>query len=52
VASGRPQTLLEFARYWWSFWAATGSLLPGALPYRVGEIMRLVPEMPVRESGA
>ncbi len=52
VASGRPQTLLEFAHHWWSFWGATGRLLPGAVPYRAGEIMRLVPKMPARESGA
>lgn len=45
VASGRPQTLLEFAEYWWRHWQAGGKLLPGALPYRANEMMRLVPEM-------
>lgn len=45
VASGRPQTLLEFASYWWSHWNAKGKLIPGAVPYRAGELMRLVPEL-------
>jgi nucleoside-diphosphate-sugar epimerase len=43
VASGRAQTLLEFATYWWAHWGATGQLQPGALPYRRSEIMRLIP---------
>ncbi len=41
VGSGQPQTLLDFARYWWAHWQAAGRLLPGALPYRAGEIMHL-----------
>lgn len=45
VASGRPQTLREFAAFWWAFWGATGQLRPGAVPYRAGEMMRLVPAM-------
>jgi nucleoside-diphosphate-sugar epimerase len=45
VASGRPCTLLAFAQHWWGEWQATGKLLPGALGYRPGEIMRLVPVM-------
>ena len=43
VASGRPQTLLNFAQQWWAHWGATGHLIPGATPYRRNEIMRLVP---------
>lgn len=43
VASGTSQTLLEFATYWWKHWGATGQLKPGALPYRVNELFRLVP---------
>lgn len=46
VASGRPQRLLDFAQQWWSHWNATGRLLPGAVPYRPGELMRLLPRMP------
>lgn len=42
VATGRPQTLLEFASYWWQHWGATGALLAGALPYRPNEVMRFV----------
>lgn len=45
IASGQPQTLLVFAQHWWRHWGATGRLLPGALPYRPGEIMRLVPDV-------
>jgi nucleoside-diphosphate-sugar epimerase len=45
IASGCPQTLLEFATYWWNTWEGTGRLLPGAVPYRHNELMRLVPRM-------
>jgi nucleoside-diphosphate-sugar epimerase len=45
VASGQPQTLLEFAAYWWRVWGAKGRLQPGAVPYRFNEMMRLVPEV-------
>lgn len=48
VASGRAQTLLEFASTWWSHWQSAGKLVPGAVPYRQNEIMRLVPAMRVR----
>ena len=51
VASGRPQSLLTFARHWWAQWGATGRLLPGRLPYREGEIMRLVPDLTRRTPG-
>lgn len=42
VASGRPQTLLAFAEFWWRQFQATGHLQPGAVPYRHNEIMCLV----------
>jgi nucleoside-diphosphate-sugar epimerase len=45
IASGCPQTLLEFATYWWNTWEGAGRLLPGAVPYRHNELMRLVPRM-------
>lgn len=45
VGTGKPTTTLEFARHWWSRWKAAGKLLPGALPYREGEVMRYVPEV-------
>ena len=45
VGTGRAQTLLDFARYWWSEFGAKGELRPGALPYRAGEVMRYVPEV-------
>lgn len=43
VASGKSQTLLEFARYWWQEFGAVGELKPGCLPYRNSELFRLVP---------
>jgi nucleoside-diphosphate-sugar epimerase len=45
VGSGSEQSLLEFSREWWKRWGATGQLLPGAVPYRKNEIMRLIPEV-------
>ena len=42
VGTGRAQTLLEFANAWWARWGATGSLLPGSVPARAGEMPRLV----------
>jgi nucleoside-diphosphate-sugar epimerase len=45
VGTGKPQSLLSFARFWWTHWKAPGRLRPGALPYRPGEIMRYVPHL-------
>jgi len=45
VASGRSQTLLDFATYWWTHWGAKGRLLPGQVPYRKNELFRLVPRV-------
>lgn len=45
LGSGVPTTIREFATSWWSHWKARGRLLPGALPYRPGEVMRYVPEL-------
>ena len=42
VGTGQGQSLLDFARYWWWRWGATGELLPGAVTLRPGEITRLV----------
>jgi nucleoside-diphosphate-sugar epimerase len=42
VTAGQTQTLLDFAQYWWTYWGAKGKLVVGAVPYRRGEIMRLV----------
>lgn len=44
IASGGAITLLEFAQNWWSYWGATGRLMPGALPYRQNELFRLAPK--------
>lgn len=42
IATGHPKTLIEFATEWWSLWGATGKLLPGLVPYRQNEMMRIV----------
>lgn len=42
IATGNPQTLIEFAKEWWARWGATGELLPGRVPYRHNEMMRIV----------
>jgi UDP-glucose 4-epimerase len=41
--SGKEQTLLEFAEYWWNKWEAKGKLIPGSVPYRKGTQMRMIP---------
>lgn len=45
VGTGKPQSLRSFAEHWWNKWEATGRLLPGALPYRLNEVMRYVPKI-------
>ena len=44
IGSGSPQSISEFAKYWWTHWKARGRLRLGALPYRDYEVMRFVPE--------
>jgi UDP-glucose 4-epimerase len=50
VGSGQPQTVRQFAEYWWRRWNAKGALQFGALPYRDGEVMRYVPELAPRKA--
>jgi nucleoside-diphosphate-sugar epimerase len=50
LASGSPQTLKEFAKFWWSYWGAKGNLLFGAIPYRDNEVMRFVPDLRVNNN--
>ena len=45
IGSGQPQTLLEFAQYWWEKWDASGNLNIGEIPYRENEVMRFVPKV-------
>lgn len=51
IASGKPQSLASFAKFWWSAFGATGTLQIGKVPYRYNEIMRLVPKLEERELG-
>lgn len=45
VGSGKPLSMLEFARREWQQWGARGSILAGARPYRPSEPMRFVPQV-------
>jgi nucleoside-diphosphate-sugar epimerase len=49
VGTGRPQSLRQFAEYWWNHWKAKGQLVFGAVPYRKDEVMRYVPDLEVKE---
>ena len=45
LGTGVPQTLKNFAEYWWRHWNACGQLRFGVKPYRKGEVMRFVPAL-------
>jgi len=45
IGTGKPQSLLDFATFWWKKWGAKGRLLPGQIPYRRNEAMRYIPEI-------
>ena len=45
VGTGVSQTVLEFSKYWWDYWNASGNLMVGSIPYRSNEIMRMVPKI-------
>jgi len=45
VGSGNPQSVLEFASFWWNHWGGSGRLLPGRVPTRESECLRMVPEV-------
>jgi nucleoside-diphosphate-sugar epimerase len=49
LASGNPQSLKEFAQYWWKEWSAKGQIKFGAIPYRHNEVMRFIPEVQVED---
>ncbi|WP_333844011.1 NAD-dependent epimerase/dehydratase family protein [Limnohabitans sp.] len=42
IGTGKAQTLLDFANYWWTTWGATGQIKPGHLAHRPGEVKRIV----------
>jgi len=50
VGTGQPQSLSDFAAFWWKKWGATGKLRPGSVPNRANEVMRYVPEVSNRIS--
>jgi nucleoside-diphosphate-sugar epimerase len=45
VGTGEPQTLRQFAEYWWDYWNASGKLMFGALPAQEAEVMRYIPKV-------
>lgn len=45
IGTGKPQSLKEFAEYWWQKLNAKGELLFGEVPYRENEVMRFVPKI-------
>ncbi len=45
LGTGKPQSLRDFATYWWNHWNAPGQLIFAAKPYRAGEVMRYVPQI-------
>lgn len=45
VGTGQPISMKQFASQWWERFGASGELKVGALPYRLGEVMRFVPEV-------
>lgn len=45
LGSGNPQSILEFSKFWWEKWEASGKLKIGVKPYRKGEVMRYVPQI-------
>lgn len=44
LGTGKPCSLLDFAKQEWSRFQSVGSLMPGSISYRANEIMRYVPE--------
>jgi nucleoside-diphosphate-sugar epimerase len=49
VGTGHPQTLRQFAEFWWEKWQAKGELKIGAIPYRDNEVLRYVPNLSIYE---
>jgi UDP-glucose 4-epimerase len=45
IGTGNPQTIREFAEFWWEKWGAIGKLHFGSKPYRKNEVMRFVPKI-------
>ena len=45
IGSGKPQSVREFATYWWGHWEAADKLLFGAVPHRASECLRIAPKL-------
>ena len=43
IGIDKPQSIREFAEFWWKKWGATGKLHLGVKPYRKHEVMKFVP---------
>lgn len=42
IGTGQGTRLIEFAKYWWATWGATGNLIPGAVALRDAELTEIV----------
>jgi len=45
IGTGAPQSLADFAYYWWRHWHAHGKLNLGAVVMRSNEVLRYVPKI-------
>lgn len=45
IGTGKGETLLEFAEYWWREWGALGDLKPDAFPARDNDLSRIVADI-------
>ena len=43
IGTNNPQSIKQFAMYWWKKWGAKGKLNFGKIPYRNNEVMRFTP---------
>jgi len=45
LGTGKPSSVVEFAKQQWELFGAKGNLQPGAIPTRPNEVMRYVPQV-------
>lgn len=45
IGTGHPQSLLDFAQFWWSHWQAKGKLIPGQINNKRDELSSLVADI-------
>jgi nucleoside-diphosphate-sugar epimerase len=45
IGTDNPQSIKQFAQFWWDKWYAKGKLRFGSKPHRENEVMRFVPKL-------